>query len=45
MTAHHDLDRALGEWLHEVPPHSDRARLTALAQVATTAQRRRREHA
>ena len=38
MTAQQDLDRALGAWLHEVPPHSDRARVSVLVQIATTPQ-------
>ena len=41
MTAQQDLDRALGAWLHEVPPHSDRARVSVLVQIATTPQHRR----
>ena len=42
MTTQPDLDQALGAWLRDVPPHSDRARVAVLAQLGTTRQHRPR---
>lgn len=42
MTTQPDVDRALGAWLRDVPPHTDRARMAALAQLAVTRQHRPR---